>query len=200
MGGQAGRVGPEDSGGGGISGLAGHRLSLTHWALVAGPFGTGARHGCLLTQLVSTALGLHTCLEAEGGGVGRRGARKGREGHEAACCQLKERPGGVRHCTAAHPRGPGASGGEPCNAANPRHPREPPCRFGGSSSGLEAVVGPSATGGLAVDAASRLGLPWCPPSACLWWRGPGPEPWHREGGPDCCPQQVKSQGVLFLGW
>lgn len=57
---------------GGDSGLAGHRFSLTHWALVMGP----CWHGCLLTQLVSIALGFCTRLEAEGGGEGRHGPRR----------------------------------------------------------------------------------------------------------------------------
>ena len=55
----------------GVSGLAGappFPSPTGHWWRAH--VGTGARHRCLLTQLVSTALGFRTSLEA-GGGVGR---------------------------------------------------------------------------------------------------------------------------------
>ena len=85
--------------------------------------------------------------------------------------------------------------GSPLLWSHPRHPQKPPCRFGGSSSALEAVVGL-----LAEDTASGLGPPWCPPSARLCWRGPDWALAQGEGGLARCPQQVKSQDVLFLGW
>lgn len=59
--------------------MAGHRLSLTHWALVAGPCWHGCQAMVLAHPTVSTVLGFYTCLEAEGGGEGRHGTRKGYE-------------------------------------------------------------------------------------------------------------------------
>ena len=42
---------------------------------------------------------------------------------------------------------------------NPRPPHKPPLRSGGSSSGLEAVLGVLVTSGLAVDTTFGLGWP-----------------------------------------
>lgn len=77
-GGQVGRAGLGEFKEGTPAWLGTTFLSPTgHWWRAH--VGTGARHWCLLTQLVSTAPGFCTCLEAEGGGEGRRGTRKGRE-------------------------------------------------------------------------------------------------------------------------
>ena len=75
-GGQSGPAGFRE----GVSGLAGappFPSPTGHWWRAH--VGTGARHGRLLTQLVSTALGFRTSLEAGGQGrEGRCGVRKGR--------------------------------------------------------------------------------------------------------------------------
>jgi hypothetical protein len=63
--------------------LAGHQLPLTHWALVVGPCWQGCWVSGPLTQLVSTALGFCTSLEAESGGEGRHGGGR-------SICGLKE--------------------------------------------------------------------------------------------------------------